>query len=354
MGNRIELGSEFNLSLNGLNTVENNLFKYLNDYGVQWYDYGRSAIRNMPIPKDKKVLLPEFICDSVLKCFREDYICYYRIDDNFNIDYEDLKCKIDDTVGCVFVVHYFGYIQNDEIMKAIREKADEYGITVVEDVTQSLFSGQELYGDYIVASVRKWMPVPMGGVLYSKGSNALPDVSGLLVSNDNSKAYGMVLKDMFLNTAYDTNSKYREIFVEAEERIDSDSEIRLLSDFSKYLIGCVDVYDLMERRKKNSLMLHNGLDKLGINSIRSFEDSECPLVYPLRVNNRDAFRKYLMENRIYCAVHWPYAGSLSENRSNAIYNSETLISLPIDQRYGEKEIDYMIDVISKYRGELQC
>ena len=75
------------------------------------------------------------------------------------------------------------------------------------------------------------------------------------------------------------------------------------------------------------------------------------MVYPIRIRNRDKLRKYLMYHRIYCAVHWPFDGCQMESRLMAKRNAEELLSLPIDQRYGAKEIDYLCEVLSKYKVE---
>lgn len=351
MGNRIELGSEFNLSLNELNIVDNSLFSYLQDYKTQWFDYGRSALRHIPIQKEKKVLLPEFICESVTKCFSREQIRFYRVDEQFRIDTEDLIKKLDGNTGCIYLAHYFGFLQDTHTLNTIRQLADRYQITVIEDTTQSLFSPHVLCGDYALASVRKWMPIPMGGVLYSNRTE-LPD-NGMYSRNmDNFRAYGMILKDVFLKTRYDTNIKYREIFGSAEHLIDSSDKVKLISDFARFAIGCVDISELIAKRKANAARLERGLRELGIHTIRKFAENECPLVLPLRVNGRDAFRCYLIQNRVFCAVHWPFDDILPGDRPNARLNAKSLISLPVDQRYSEVEIDYMLDVIQKYRGDL--
>lgn len=351
MENRIELGSEFNLSPNALCKTENNLFYYLRDYKTQWFDYGRSAIRHIPIQKEKTVLLPEFICESVTNCFPKEHISFYRIDDQFLIDVDDLVSKVNEDTGCIYLAHYFGFLQEANSLKIIRQLADRYQITVIEDTTQSLFSPHALCGDYALASVRKWMPLPMGGVLYSSRKE-LPDCGMYRQNCDNSRVYGMILKDMFLKMGYDTNEKYREIFENAEQMADTAGEVRLISDFARFAVGCVDIAELVSKRKANAARLEKGLREFGISMIRQFSENECPLALPLRINNRDNFRRYLIQNRIYCAVHWPFDGLIPEERPNGQYNSKTLISMPIDQRYGETEIDYMIEVIRKYGGDL--
>lgn len=352
MGNRLELGSEYSLALNELNRVENHLFAYMSRYKTEWFDYGRSAISHIPYPEGKTVLLPEFLCESVIRCFSRDKIKFYRINENLEIDLEDLQKKTDRNVGCIYITHYFGYLQQEEVLKTIREIADANHIMVVEDTTQSLFSEHLLYGDYALASVRKWMPVPMGGVLYTGYENVLPEADAILQSTDNTRAYAMVLKDIFLKSEYDTNLIYRKLFAECEEQIEDAESPGRMSDFTEYIIKCVDIGQLIERRKQNYIRLSKALEKTGIRPVRELKEKEVPLVYPIRAGDRDAFRNYLTDHKIYCAVHWPFDGIFAEQRPNAQKNAASLLSLPIDQRYGEEEIDYMADVIWRYGGDL--
>ena len=63
---------------------------------------------------------------------------------------------------------------------------------------------------------------------------------------------------------------------------------------------------------------------------------------------RDEFRKYLIQNRIYCPIHWELSNihSISEN-AKEIYNN--VLSLVCDQRYDESEIRYFIEKINEFR-----
>ena len=194
------------------------------------------------------------------------------------------------------------------------------------------------------------MAVHMGGILYTT-SKELPEIQHCQANTNNIKACGMILKDMFLKGDYDTNLKYREIFMKSENSINN-TDVFTISDFAKFLICCQSIETLVNKRKSNVLKLSQGLKKIGINGIKTFDSTECPLVFPLRVKNRDVFKEYLMNNRIYCAIHWPFDGFKPEERANGINNANSLISLPVDQRYEDEEIRYLIDVISKYGGEL--
>ena len=69
----MELGSEYSLDVSTLSKTEDTLFHYLQDqFQAAYYDSGRSAIRAFSglLKSGDEILLPGFICESVIRCFR--------------------------------------------------------------------------------------------------------------------------------------------------------------------------------------------------------------------------------------------------------------------------------------------
>ncbi len=356
MGNDIELGSEYNLSLNNINIIDDNIFRYLDDFeNCTFFDSGRSALKCVSecLGKEIGVLLPEFICESVSNCFKSDRITFYRLNDNFVIDVDDLAEKIRDThARVIYIMHYFGAVQPDDILRCIRELADNNDMTIIEDTTHSFFSEKNTIGDYVICSIRKWMPVPNGGVLYFNNDKAEIKIKTYKKGCDNHRAYGMILKDLYLKTGYDCNAEYRSIFNNCEEALDNQQEIFEMSDFTKFIASCISIEDIKKRRRHNYEKLNCFLQKNGIKPSLFIRPGDTPLTYPLRVHHRDELRRYLMENRIYCAVHWPFDGFKPDQRQFAKKNADELISLPIDQRYDDQHMEYLISILKKYGGDL--
>ena len=350
---RMELGSEYGLDLSGLSVCSDNLNSYLNQFhDVYYYDSGRSVIREFVklLSDDETILLPEFICESVTDCFRSKDIKFYRILPDFSIDIEDVKNKMHSPGGVFFLMHYFGKLQPSFALAEIRRMADQYGYTILEDTTHSFFSAAETVGDYMVCSIRKWIPVSLGGVLYVRnGTRGLPPYLNKK-STDNERLAGFVLKDRFLNHGLDCNAEYRRIFSECESRLDQKTETCKMSDLNRFLMDCFEVNRIMKRRKENAALLRRLLSP--VVDVISFAPEECPFGIPLRIRERDTFREYLNEKRVYCAVHWPFDGLLPEERPQAKENADALITLPIDQRYSEKHMEYLADLIRKYGGQL--
>lgn len=353
----MELGSEYHLSLSDLSIADYDLFEYLSEFDtVRFYDSGRSAIKVVSdvLDREERVLLPEFICESVINCFDSDSIDFYHLNSDFTVDIESLKSKITKSTRLIFLMHYFGAVQPENILSKIRSLADKNSCIVLEDTTHSIFSAKRTIGDYVVASVRKWMPIAGGGVLYTVSDKLnLGNVTYKKIC-DNKRSAGMVLKDLFLHQGLDCNKEYREIFKMCEESLDERNDIYQISDFSRFIISCMDVRDIIARRQSNYRYLLGKLRRINMLPEVEIKKTECPLVFPVRIKNRDAVRQLLMEKKIYCAVHWPFDGLMQADRNFAKKNAEELISLPIDQRYRETDMDYLADVLTASRGEIIC
>ncbi len=351
----MELGSEYNLSLENLNIVTDSIFSYLSEYDNCFYfDSGRSALKHLVknIPSVYRILLPEFICESVTNCFENNKIDYYKLNEDFCVDIDNLQDKIGNEPSIIFLMHYFGSLQPSDILQKIRLLADQNGAIIIEDTTHSIFSQKRTIGDYLVCSIRKWLPISGGGVLYYDQDLLNLSKSNYQKSTDNYRSYGMILKSLFLDNKLDCNNEYRHIFIESENKLDKQQEIYEISDFSKFVASTVSIDNLKMIRKRNFQQLDDAMRKIGLRSVVDINSIDTPLVYPIRINNRDAFRSYLMDNKIYCAVHWPFDNHKPEQRSFAIKNASELISLPIDQRYDNESICYLIDVIYRYGGAL--
>lgn len=350
----MELGSEFYLDMSDLGISPNSIFEYMGDINYCLFDSGRSALKAIiGTLGNGNILMPEYICQSVLKCFSADKIVFYKLKDRLQIDTEDLLNKIDSNTSVVYLMHYFGGMQSDNALTFLKTEKEKFGFTIIEDTTHSMFSKRQTIGDYFVASLRKWFAVPNGGVLYSRNHSNLYSYDEFQKSADNDKAYAMMLKALYLNGRLDCNAEYRKFFIECENRLDTQSEIKIISDYSEFLLRCFDVNEIIKKRKSNLNYLKSKLSSIGIKPICDFSETDCPFAFPIRVSNRDDLHRYLMENKIYCAVHWPFDGLARSERPLAFSLSKNMISLPIDQRYGEEEMEYLFQVLDAYKGRLR-
>ena len=71
------------------------------------------------------------------------------------------------------------------------------------------------------------------------------------------------------------------------------------------------------------------------------------MVYPYYCH-KEGLRQHLIDNKIYVAKYWPNVEEWAGKDSVEADLAEYLIPLPIDQRYGKEEMDYIIDTTKNF------
>ncbi|MDE6386376.1 MAG: hypothetical protein K2L82_01065 [Lachnospiraceae bacterium] len=374
----MELGSEFHFDLTNTAIRGNTIYHLLARYNTFYTDYGRTAITlvyehlvQISEGRRDRILLPSYICESVIEPFKDKNIIFYDLKENFEIEEQGLYKLLesgDFDGGVFFLMHYFGMVQPEETLTQIQILCKEHDIAIIEDTTHSIFTKERTIGDYCIASLRKWMPIPEGAVIYS--INQLPAMwQELEHAKTSYKIHAMVLKQLFLGQADGyrelenvelVNEAYRRIFVNEEERIGESGELYAISYLSAFLLQCIDISEIRDCRATNYRHLGEELFENGIslynwqenrkNTQAIWADMLVPFTALLYVEDkdRDSFRNYLEEHRIYCAVHWSVESEEQRRHANVPEWSGNLISIPIDQRYGEAHMRYLAEIITEY------
>lgn len=179
----MEIGSVIELDIKELFKENKNKlyfpFMEFSEYKyTKFFNTGRSSIEYLYKSFDssknykKSVLVPNYICDSVTDAIkRAGFECeYFKINSDLSINLKDLKKKITSETSSVFICHYFGTFLSNKEVKFLKE-IQSNGVTIIEDLSHALYTSNKekiAFGDYIVASIRKWLPIPDGAVLASK------------------------------------------------------------------------------------------------------------------------------------------------------------------------------------------
>lgn len=347
----MELGSNFGMDLSQIKYQEENVQRYLADENVLFYDSGRSAIKALiSIIRKGKILLPSYLCKSVVSCFQDFRIDYYLVNEQFEINIESLESKLDKTVTAVYIMHYFGVLQKAEVLCCIKQRQEEFHYIIIEDTTHSFLTKKCTIGDYQVCSLRKWFAIPDGGILYSR-KPFMPDNNCRQCNPNSAKILeAMLLKQMYIENKANTNTLYRRIFAQQEENLDRQESVYALSEISSVILECTNLNTVIRQRKRNWNYISKNLRTPYVLPVyRRISDDTVPFAFLIKTENKDSFKNYMAENKIYCAFHWPVE---TEEQQKILVNlelQEHILSLPIDQRYGQEEMEYMIRVINSYR-----
>ena len=331
---RREIGSEF------WDVPQTNTANSLFPESTQWYLSGRSALQ--AIIKDlgevNSVSLPSWCCESIIKPFA---------DAGFNVHFypvtlqEGLFQNIELNCDVLFIMDYFGYTTSVPDYKGFN------GI-IIRDVTHSLFSARYSDADYYFGSLRKWCGICTGGYAWTNKGNRLepgkPDKGGYVDLRHNA----MQMKKKYLEDRKG-DKDYLRVFDMAEEYLET-AGIVSATDQDVRLAQYLDADIIKKRRKANAEILCSAFpDWLVFPKLIS---TDCPMFVPVIVpdGRRDGLRRFLIEQSIYCPVHWPVSKYHKlDKKTEYIYENE--LSLVCDQRYSENDMYRIVDSIKAFMGE---
>jgi hypothetical protein len=142
---------------------------------MNFFAQGRTAfyygLLKLKIKKENKILIPNYICKSLLTPIIKLNINYsfYNIDDNFTFNLSEIKKKVL-VNDYLLIVHYFGQPQN---INRILNFCKKNSIKLIEDNAHGYsgkFRGKFLgtFGEIGFSSPRKILNIDTGGIFYYK------------------------------------------------------------------------------------------------------------------------------------------------------------------------------------------
>lgn len=339
----------------------------------------RSLVRNRP-GIAKKCLMPAYMCDTVFFPFeREGWdIHFYHINRNLEADAGELRRLAGLTrPGLLFIHAYYG-VDTWKPMRSLLQEWKKQGICIMEDVTQSYYlesAGQE--ADYVVGSLRKWYPLPDGGFVASE--ELLTQEEACLEQEFTEKRVNLLTKKWeYLHGKGNREEKKAlkaEFLKENREMecwLDTHKGTGILSMESAGILPGIEEKKCLKRRSENYRYLCGRLrgktqfwpvfsvngKESGIAGGKSkgqdqaMEDvsvQTAPLYFAVYALDRDGLQHFLTERGIYAPVLWPVGkenkDSLTEDER---YIYSHILALPMDQRYGYREMEYMADMLEEY------
>ena len=305
-----------------------------------WFVSGRSALKAIidlikkENPYVKSVAMPSWCCESMIRPFIDANIAV-----NFYPVYysEKLIQETTNRSDILFIMDYFGY---EGAEKNIRHNC------VIRDVTHSFFSNNYEDADYFFGSFRKWFGIYTGGFAWTSKNKTFHYESGDITQYVALRKTAMIQKEAFIIGEELKDKSYLQLFQNAENMLE-DFGVLPAAKRDIQIIKNLDVELIKGIRRTNASILMKALQDYLI--FRELRDNDCPLFVPILVpsGKRDALRTHLIEQGIYCPVHWPRSEFHKlDKRTRAIYDNE--LSLVCDQRYSQEDMVRIVEIIKDY------
>ena len=128
----------------------------------------------------------------------------------------------------------------------------------------------------------------------------------------------------------------------AEKSLD-DQPLRRMSALTEAMMAGIDYGEARERRSANYKVLETTLGE--VNRLHlPLEGGAVAMVYPFMAGS-PALKQLLISNRIYVATYWPNVLHWCQEGDWERSLTERVCFLPIDQRYGEEEMRWIVETV---------
>lgn len=331
------LGGEFEIDL----STRCDAFRPMPD--TYYYASGRAALYQILKSQKKKVTkiwFPDWLCHTMVEAAKKAGFEYtfYELNDAFQVTVEALDEKGFKDGGLVLLINYFGLQDLTGTAKVIKDACPN--AIVIEDDVQAYFSFAETmnhYADYRFTSLRKTFAIPDGGLVYTKHPMSLATQPNTFTKY---KIEGGVMK-MHREEPGIKDEDYLALFKKGDELIDDNYE-SVMSHDSEMLFAGTDFQWVIQKRQENAAYLVEGLKSLGLKPMIEIPNNSVPLFVPIWLEDRNAVRKCMFQHEVFCPVHWPLE-DLPLKKGAEMAQHE--LSLIVDQRYGQKDIEKIINCL---------
>lgn len=312
--------------------------KYINLTGGAYFSI-LNILRNINLENSDKVLLPSYLCPSILKPFKKMNVNYqfYKINQILEIDLDDLYKKIDKHVKVIFFINYFGYSPAKIVIDELK-KIQKQGIYLFEDCAQSFLPSSSSIGDFKFNSFRKFIPVD-GGLLISNQNlktSKKKKLSKYFYIRHLARLLRYLNKSFSLQT---TELFIRLIALSDKEKYYYNEENSSFSYVDKALFSKFDINKIYVQRRNNFKKITKILKEKVI--FNRLIDDIFPLGVPIIINHRDRIRNGLIKKNIFCPIHWALTDEIDKKEfEESWYLSNHILTIPVHESIGILEVEY--------------
>lgn len=314
-----------------------NFFENNDNYHL--YFSGRVALYNLlkfGIKKYNwtKVGFPSYYCHEVVNFFTDldIEILYY----DYNPEANNKIVWEDDPQSVIVNVLYFGQIKADV--------THLHNTTIIDDLTHDLGAFNTSTADYSFASLRKQLPLGIGGMCKYKDDENIdtdPEYTALAEKTYLKVVSAMFLKEEYLLNNLENNDLYRRYYLEAEDTFKEPLTDSLMPAQAELTLSTFPVEEMLKKTGDN-IDLGAGLIKKSSN-FEIIPSNFCLLLLFKNSDIRNQLRQFLIENKIFPAVLWP-----NQRNSKDQDLESRVLNIHMDFRYSGQEIEYIANKINSF------
>ncbi len=291
----------------------------------------------------EKIWMPGYYCQHVTRWVKKIYTNLHFYDINpFEFDHILDIGAFATNKDVVLINNYWG-------LSDTTSKRSGYPI-IVEDHSHGWLTNNCIHSnaDYCFASLRKSMPIPLGGIAWIPNSKFQNTETRFIVDNSFYETFDKLHEAMKKKTLY-KNGLYRivkedylKVIDETEDFLDKNHEIIKLRAQDLKLLNSYLNIDFLNHKQINLNYLYQHLkDVEFMRVIKRNEHTSFGLILLLKDENLwGSLRKYLIAHDIYPSFLWPDCKAMTD--------WSYMLNIHVDFRYNENDMAYIAETINNW------
>lgn len=288
----------------------------------------------------KRIWMPAYFCYNIIEyiqnnseieiVFYEDYPGCYDGHVVATLPYAD--------GDVLFRMNYFG-------LRAFRSE-QEIPVPVIEDHSHDLVGdwAKNSNADWCIASLRKIVPIPEGGIMWSPKGYCIPSIYQSSATNEElsqKRWKAMDDKSKYLQGLVGDKDGFRKLYLETEDAFD-ELDCSSIDDRSRGYFESFDIEAWNYSKKKNWEVLNDLFLSCNV-EVACPENRELVPFSLIALfeteGKRNDVRKRMIAESIYPAVLWNVPNLVSEKVKDF---SKRMLSIHCDGRYDDNDIKIML------------
>lgn len=279
-----------------------------------YYTFGAHSsllaiIDQLGIHSNEHILLPSYLCTSVLESFkvRNVHFRFYSVNSDLTIDTNSIV--LNSQLRAILVIDYFGKPKVDEV-KRIISRVKGLNVAIIQDAVHTILPVKvDCYGDYIFNSFRKTTPLE-GSFLISKTKMSIKYSTIGHTRFLFYKRIGQLLRFLHLKTGMVSVNSFLS-YLNKGEHVYYDSRIYKMPRLNFFLLKRLS----FERMALYYKEIHQQLLERFKDCVpKTFQTlTFTPFGFFLVVNRRDEMLTDLRHKSIFCPIHWALPQEVSKS-----------------------------------------
>lgn len=301
----------------------------------RYYTFGayfslRAIIADLQPGSQEYVLLPSYLCPTIIEPFREAGVSYdfYKMKEGLLPDLDDIDLKTRPGLKAILFIDYFGFPYRAYLQQTV-DHLRSRGVQVIQDAVQAWLDNEDsIYGDYCFNSLRKYSPFEASVLLARQPmkTTAGGKRTGRFLAH---KRFGQIIRHFHIKYGLFNPELFLRQIGKSNELYHCEG-IPVAPPLNTRLLDRIDFAALGRKRKIVFKAMTRALECVPLQRLPYLAEA-VPLCLAVYLEDRDKKKLELHRRDIHCPLHWLLSEEIDNKEHEYSWDMQNhALSLPVN------------------------